>query len=131
MIPIDLSRLVVNEVTQVHFCVLREQGGPRELSFPIGLFEAAALDRVLRQELHPRPLTHDLLVHVAGELGASLAWVAIDDVIDEVFFAKLYLRRGEFEIPVDARPSDALVLALQEGAPVFVAERVFRKVTQA
>jgi bifunctional DNase/RNase len=72
----------------------------------------------------PRPMTHDLLVRVMADLGATLDRVVVADLSENTFYAQLVLRRAEGVVVVDARPSDALALALRTKARVFVSEHV-------
>lgn len=72
----------------------------------------------------PRPLTHDLMLSMLQLLDASLQRVEIHDMRDSTFFARLILRQGEQELMLDARPSDALALAVRRKCPVFIAEQI-------
>ena len=126
MIELELARLVINERSEEQLLTLRERGGPRSFSLSIGLFEAAALQRAIDEEFSPRPLTHELLRGVLTVLDAELSGVTIDDVRDSVFYAKLRIRHGGREHLVDARPTDALTLALQAEVPIHATERVLR-----
>jgi bifunctional DNase/RNase len=76
-------------------------------------------------EQFERPLTHDLLKLAIESLGATLAKVAVTDLSNNTFFAKLYLQRDAEVIVIDARPSDSVALALRFGAPIYVARDVF------
>ncbi len=128
MVRVELSRLVLNERSEEQVVCLREMGGGREFPIVIGLFEALAIDRLLKEMLAERPLTHDLLAAVLNQLEARLEYVLIDDLRDETYYAKLVLQRDERQVTVDARPSDALALALKEEVPIFVADRVMNTV---
>jgi len=129
MVPVELASLIINERSDEQVMCLREVGGERQLPIIIGVFEAGAIDRSLSATPAPRPLTHDLLGSVIAQLGASLARVVIDDREGDTFFAKLVLRRGSEEVYVDARPSDALALALKQEVPIYVAEKVIDRAT--
>lgn len=127
MVELEVARLVVNQRSQDQILTLRERGGAeRSFSLVIGLFEAAALQHVIDGEASPRPLTHELLLASLTVLDAELLGVIIDDVQDGVFYSKLTLRRGGREHLVDARPSDALSLALRAEVPIHVSDRVIR-----
>lgn len=126
MIELELARLVVNERSAEQLLTLRERGGSRSFSLLIGLFEAAAIQRALDEEFSPRPLTHELLRGILTVLDAELSGVLIDDVRDSVYYAKLRLNHGGREHLVDARPTDALTLAIQAEVPIHVTERVLR-----
>lgn len=128
MVRVELSRIVINEKTDEQQIWLREADGTREFSIVIGLFEVFAIDRLVKERPSERPLTHDLLVSVVEHLDAKVARSVIDDLRDDTYYAKLVLRRGKEEIAVDARPSDAITLAIKADAPIYVAEKVMNAV---
>ncbi len=91
----------------------------------IGHPEAAAILMKLQGASTPRPMTHDLLVEVLGELDARCTRVSVTELRDNTFFAAITLAvNGGTEIEIDSRPSDALALAVRSGAPIFAAEEV-------
>ena len=124
MVPVEISRLVIHEGSDEQLIHLRESGEGRILPLIIGMSEAAALDRILKQRTLPRPMTHDLFVTALERLQAAVVRAVIDDLRDETYFAKLVLRQQGQELYLDARPSDAIILALLTQAPLFVADRV-------
>jgi bifunctional DNase/RNase len=128
MVRVELSRIVINEKTDEQQIWLREADGSREFSIVIGLFEVFAIDRLVRERPSERPLTHDLMVHAIEQLDAKVARSVIDDLRDDTYYAKLVLKRGKEEIAIDARPSDAITLALKADAPIYVAEKVMNAV---
>lgn len=115
-------------MTEAGFVVLLESS-PAGLALPIaiGSGEAQAILFELNGMEFPRPLTHDLFRNVLAELGAALAKVEITELRDETFFAVLHLDGPGGRVTVDARPSDALALALRCGAKILVAEAVLEK----
>lgn len=115
-------------MTEAGFVVLLHSAAlERTLPIAIGTSEAQAILFELNGMEFPRPLTHDLLRNVLSELGATLAKVEVTELRDDTFFALLYLEGPAGQVTVDARPSDALALALRCGAPVLVAEAVLEK----
>lgn len=125
VVELEVARLVLNQRSQDQILTLRERGGAeRSFTMTIGLFEAVALQHVINGEASPRPLTHELLLASLTVLDAELIGVILDDVQEDVFYAKLTLRRGGREHLVDARPSDALTLALRAEVPIQVSDRV-------
>lgn len=124
VIKLELASLVINERSDEQVIVLQEAEGTRRFPIVIGMFEAFAIDRLVQERATERPLTHDLLANVITALDGRLVRVVIDDLKDGTYFAKLVVRRGESETYIDARPSDAVTMALRTGVPVFVAERV-------
>ena len=108
--------------------VLAERVGSREFPIFIGFTEAIALDAALHRQAHPRPMTHDLIGNIFEGLDCRLARVLVDDLREDVFFGKLVLQKEDGkEILIDARPSDAIVLAAKHGVPIHVAEHVLEK----
>jgi hypothetical protein len=91
----------------------------------IGQAEALAIDLQLRGETFERPLTHDLLKTAVESLGAKVVRVAVTDLKDNTFFAKIYIQRGSEVFAIDARPSDSIALAIRTHSPIFVARSVF------
>lgn len=125
MIRVELAAIVINERSDEQVIALREVEGERQFPIVIGMFEAFAIDRIVKGRVSERPLTHDLLASVIGALGGRVTRVAIDDLRDETYYAKVVVRRGDQEeVLVDARPSDAITLALKAQVPIYVAERV-------
>lgn len=128
MVRVELSRIVINEKTDEQQISLKEADGTREFSIVIGMFEVFAIERIVKERPSERPLTHDLVVSLVESLDAKIARVVIDDLKDDTYFAKVVLKRGKDEIPVDARPSDAITLAIKVDAPIYVAEKVMKAV---
>lgn len=96
----------------------------RFLPIWIGHPEAAAILMKLQGASTPRPMTHDLMVDVLGEIDAKCTRVAITELRENTFFATITVTVGEREIHIDSRPSDALALAVRSGAPIFAADDV-------
>ncbi len=124
-IRMRISGLMMDPVTNMPIVVLRDESGTQTLPIWIGMFEAHAVAMQLENSGPSRPMTHDLLRHVIEAFGASVAEVHITDVRDGTFYAMLYLTtsRGE-TMAIDARPSDAMAVALRARAPVLVADHV-------
>lgn len=126
-VPVELTRIIINEESEQQLIVLKEKDGERRLPIVIGIVEVFAIDRRLKGIETPRPLTHDLLGNVIEALGARIEKIVVDDLRDHTFFAKLHLHTGIETIVVDSRPSDAIALATATQAPIFVEDRVFEK----
>lgn len=105
--------------------LLKSSEGDEVLPIWIGDAEGVAIQLSMSGQKFERPLTHDLLKLAIESLGATLAKVAITDLTNNTFFAKLYLQRDADLIVIDARPSDSVALALRCGAPIYVARDVF------
>lgn len=104
--------------------ILRDDQGSRWLPIYIGPFEARAISLELENIKPPRPLTHDLMRNMLQNLGVGVSRVVITEIHDNTFFAKVGLRGSNVRLDIDARPSDAIALALRMKAPIFVAEEV-------
>ena len=104
--------------------LLKTADGNRFLPIWIGHPEAAAILMKLQGANAPRPLTHDLLVNILGELDVKCTQVAVTELRDNTFFASITLAVNGREMEIDSRPSDALALAVRSGAPIYAAEEV-------
>ncbi len=129
-IPVELSKIIINETSDQQLIVLKEKGGSRQLPIVIGIVEVFAIDRRLKGIKTPRPMTHDLCANILNQLGAQIAKIVIDDLRKHTFYAKIYLSSGDKQVVVDSRPSDAIALGIATNAPIFVAEHVFEKAGQ-
>ncbi len=105
--------------------ILKEKAGERELYIWIGPVEAMALQRAINKEVFQRPLTHELLRNLMEKTNIVMEHIEIDDLRDHTYFATIYIRNNDSELlTIDARPSDALVLATWNGVTIFVSEQV-------
>jgi bifunctional DNase/RNase len=124
----ELSRILIREVTDAQFIELREIGGDRTFPIVVGKPEAYAIDRRLKGIEPERPQTHELLATLIETLGGELKRISIDDLVDGTFFAKLHVQQGEVEHEIDSRPSDAIALGVAMQVPIFVEEHVLDEV---
>ncbi len=125
LVPVRVLDVKLDRETGAPLVILTTQKGDRYLVIVVGHAEALAILRELRQQPPmPRPLTHDLLRDVIRGLGARVERVVVTRLVEGTFFADLILTRGKETIRVDARPSDAMALALKVGAKLFVAKKV-------
>lgn len=132
-VAMELSRIVLNDIDAEQVLLLKEAGGERCLAIPIGFFEAKFIRQRAQGILFPRPQSHDLLLHIISGLGGELEDVVISDRRGSTFFARLRIRyRGKL-IEVDARPSDAIALAVTERPPlpIYVASSVLERATSS
>ncbi len=123
-VRMELSRIFIREMMDMQIIELTEVDGDRTFPIVIGLPEAFAIERRLKGIEIPRPQTHDLLASVVGHLGGRLKEIAIHDLVEGTFYAKLVIEQDAREIEVDARPSDAIALGVAEDVPIYVAEKV-------
>lgn len=112
--------LTLDPVTNAPIVILKAEGGGRLLPIWIGLFEANAIALEMEKISTPRPMTHDLLRSMLELLGARMERMVVDKLEENTFFASIYVTTGGQERRLDARPSDAIALALRAGAPIFV-----------
>lgn len=130
-VEMQLARIIISELTDNQVIYLREVDGDREFPILIGIFEATNIDRRVKEDYQPpRPLTHDLIVSVAKELGAEVKDVMIHELNDHTYFAKLRLVKGDGDIvEIDSRPSDAIAVAVtfQPTLPIYVSEQVLEE----
>jgi uncharacterized protein len=122
VIEVVLRAVRVDVGTSTPLLLLEEVGGDRVLPIFIGAPEAAAIAYALQGVESPRPMSHDLLGHVIGALGAKVFAVEITELIENTFYANLRLVRANEEIIVSSRPSDAVALALRVEAPILVSD---------
>jgi bifunctional DNase/RNase len=126
-IPVEVERVLSYSDSGEHYLILKEVNGPRRLTLITGHFEAAALWHFLKREPKSRPQTYDSWLNTVIALGAKPESVCVHDRRDDTYFADIRLRRGNESVTVDARPSDALLLALHAGVPVYFIERVLAR----
>ena len=123
-IEMTIKGLMVDPITNMPIIVLRDEEGHRILPIWVGVFEANAIALQIENVQTPRPMTHDLLRNVIHDLKASVQKVVVCDLQDNTFYALIYLAIGGDTVAVDARPSDAIALALRTRAPIFVEDTV-------
>ena len=125
--PMIVRGLALDPVTNAPIVIHKAQGGTRLLPIWIGLFEANAIAVEMEKIVAPRPMTHDLLKNMIGLLDTTMERMVVDNLQENTFFASIYLRTDGRERRLDARPSDAIALALRTGAPIFVTHDVLSR----
>ena len=128
MVECELTQIIINETLDEQFIVIKEKDGARQFPIVIAIVEAMAIDRFVKGESTQRPLTHELLASAVGALGATIARTEIVKLVDKTFYANLVLERDGKEIELDARPSDAIAIAICHAARIFVHEDVLEEV---
>ena len=124
----ELRRIIISEVDDSQYIVLREVDGDRSFPIVIGLFEAHSINRRVKGEESPRPLTHDLIVNMVDAMGGEIQDIIINELIEHTYYAKLRVRQEGELIEIDCRPSDAIALAVTANVPIYVAEDVLDEV---
>ncbi|MBL8027203.1 MAG: bifunctional nuclease family protein [Fibrobacteres bacterium] len=131
MVKVDVSALAIDAATNMPIMLLKEENGDRVLPIWVGFPEASAIamaQSYVRHEIE-RPMTHDLMKLILDGLGGTLIKIVIDELEGTTYKAKLFLQTGDTDCYIDARPSDAVALALRMGAPIFVADAVIEPQT--
>lgn len=123
-IEMFVGGLVLDPSTQAPVVLLKDEGGTVCLPIWIGVAEATSIASSLKQIAIERPLSHDLMYAALVELGARIERVLVTDLRDATYFAEIILTVGERVVVLDARPSDAIALALRCSAPIYVAVAV-------
>ena len=123
-IEMTIKGLMVDPITNTPIVILRDQEGQRVLPIWVGIFEANAIALQIENVTTPRPMTHDLLRNVISDLKASVERIVVCDLQDNTYYALIYLTRNGETMAIDARPSDAIALALRTRAPIFVEDTV-------
>jgi len=130
LVECELARVVMSETRHRQVIVLKEKSGERKMPIMIGLSEVFALHRVINEEAPPRPLTHELFGNVLDALGVTVERVVITQLVEGTYFGRLILKQNGQTYDIDSRPSDAIVLAAQKSAPIFVEEAVLEEGTR-
>jgi bifunctional DNase/RNase len=123
-IEMTIKGLMVDPITQMPIVILRDKEGQRVLPIWVGPSEANAIALQIENIATPRPMTHDLLRNVIHDLKASVLKVVVCDLQENTFYALIYLKLNGDTLAIDARPSDAIALALRTRAPIFVEDTV-------
>ncbi len=123
-IEMTIKGLMVDPITNMPIVILRDREGQRVLPIWVGIFEANAIALQIENISTPRPMTHDLLRNVIQDLKASVQKIVVCDLQENTFYALIYLTLNGDTLAIDARPSDAIALALRTRAPIFVEDTV-------
>ena len=116
-IEMTIKGLMVDPVTNMPIILLRDSEGQKVLPIWVGIYEANAIALQIENVSTPRPMTHDLLKNVITDLKGSVRKIVVSDLKDNTFFALIYLEVNGETVAIDARPSDAIALALRARAP--------------
>jgi bifunctional DNase/RNase len=127
MVEMTVESVRINLATQQRVVILKATQQERYLFIWIAHAEAYAIAVELQGATSQRPLTHDLLKNVIGELGAHLESIVISDLVDEIFYARLVLDVAGRHVEIDSRPSDAIALAVRTKTPIYIDESVLER----
>src|SRR5213594_1962509 len=123
-IEMSIKGLMVDPITNMPIVILRDKEGEKVLPIWVGIFEANAIALQIENIATPRPMTHDLLRNIIEDLKASVQKIVVCDLQENTFYALIYLSMNGDTLAIDARPSDAIALALRTRAPIFVEDAV-------
>jgi bifunctional DNase/RNase len=124
-IKLNIVGLVYNQnVAGTYGLVLAEENGKRRFSVMIGEPEAQSIALHMNKKKSPRPLTHDLILTLLSVFGTKLEKVVIYDMVNDIFYAELHLKKGETSMVVDSRTSDAIALAVRAECGIFIKEKI-------
>jgi bifunctional DNase/RNase len=126
-----VEAVLLDPISEQPILILKTDGGDRVLPIWIGPSEAQAIVLELQAISPPRPMTHDLLCNVIKSLAGKLTRVDICDLKDNTFYAELIVKKGNEVVRIDARPSDAVALAVRFKTPIYVAERVLSEASHS
>jgi uncharacterized protein len=127
MIETVVESIRVSLVTQHRVVILKEVDGERHLPIWIGSYEAEAIAMELQGVSASRPLPYDLMRTIIDDMGGAVERIAVTDLSDDVFYARIVLQQNGREVEIDSRPSDAIALAVRTRVPILVDESVMDK----
>lgn len=128
MIRVNVDSIRVSLLTQHRVVVLREVDSRRYLPIWIGPFEAEAIATAIQGHEPARPMTHDLLKSIIGDMGGTINHILVSDIQDQTFYARIVIDQHGSTLEIDARPSDAIALAVRTDVPIFVNPQVIDQV---
>jgi len=127
LIRMSVRGIALDPITNMPIIILKDVEEKRALPIWVGIFEANAIALELEKIATPRPMTHDLIKNILDGLGATVQQIVVNDLKDNTFFAVIEVNYNGNMVSIDARPSDAIALALRVNAPIFVTEKVVSK----
>jgi len=125
-IEMTIKGLMIDPITNMPIIILRDQEGQRVLPIWVGVFEANAIALQIENVQTPRPMTHDLLKNVIDDLSARVDRIVVCELKENTFYARIHMSVNGRALEVDARPSDAIALALRTHSPIYVEEAVIQ-----
>ena len=127
IIEVRIRGLMMDPSTSMPIVVLKDVASDTVMPIWVGIFEANAIALEIEKVAAPRPMTHDLTRNLIRNMNARLDRIVISELKDDTFFATLWLQQGDEPLVLDARPSDALALALRADCPIYVTEDVMQR----
>ncbi len=119
-----VTGIAIDPLTNSPIVILKSENGDKVLPIWVGYLEASSIAMELEQVQRPRPVTHDLMKNMFDKLNFKLSRIEVTELKDNTFYANIYLQNSGKEHVFDARPSDAIAVALRTGAPIYVSKEV-------
>ena len=131
LVQMELQRIIISDIRDHQVVFLHEVEGERTFPILIGIFEATSIDRRIKGEIPPRPLTHGLLRNIVEEMGGEVQDVVINSLQEHTYYALIRIKKEGELFQIDSRPSDAIALAVQytPPLPIYVEEEILSEVT--
>ena len=124
---VTIAGITIDPASNTPIIILKSDEGHHTIPIWIGLFEATSIASTLQDINFERPMTHDLFKNLMTNLHLTVSQVDVHDIKDNIFYAKIYITSLEKTFSIDARPSDAIAIALKFKAPIFVDDKVIEK----
>jgi bifunctional DNase/RNase len=125
-IEMKIRGLMVDPSTNAPIVILKDVTGDTVLPIWVGLYEANAIALEVEKASPPRPMTHDLLKNLIHGLNAEVQRIVVTELRDDTFYAVIWMEQNGESVTIDARPSDAIALALRTDCPIYVSEEVLK-----
>ena len=130
-VEMQIRGLMIDPQTNMPIVVLKDLSGDSVLPIWVGIFEANAIAMELDKSTTPRPMTHDLMRNLARGLNAVVRKVVVSELREETFYAVIWMEQDGETVALDARPSDAIALALRFDCPIYASRTVLDNARQA
>lgn len=124
LVEMKVEGLLFDPRSNMYILLLKDVDGPDTLPIWIGKPEADSIALAIGKVATPRPLTHDLICNMMDALIVKTTRIVITQIMDNTYYALIYVTDGKKEVPVDARPSDAVAVALRTSSPIFVEDEI-------
>jgi len=124
---VTIAGLTMDPASNTPIIILKSEKDDHAIPIWIGLLEATSIASALQKIKFDRPMTHDLFKNVADRIKVAVTRIEVCDLKENTFFARIYFESGEISFDVDARPSDAIAIALRFGAPIYVDDKVVQR----
>ncbi len=127
LLQMKVSGIALDPFTNTPIVILKDETNERTLPIWIGFMEASSIAMELEKTPRTRPITHDLVKNLIDKLGFLVSKIEVTDLLNDTFYARMHLTKDSEEYILDARPSDAIAIALRTDSPIFVNEEVLQK----